>query len=168
MLPGALGQGPQAAVAIADGLQRVEWPARLQRLTRGPLVDLLPDRWEMWLDGGHNPAAGRALSLHIEERWGGRPVDLIVGMLNTKDVRGFLGPLVDRVRRLRAVTIPGEANSLLAEQVADAASALGIPAAPADDLASAVRDLAQDDGSARLLICGSLYLAGVVLRDNGS
>ncbi len=149
---------------IAEGLRRAEWPARLQRLTRGPLPALLPPGGELWLDGGHNPAAGQILADFAAARWRDRPLDLVVGMLASKDSHGFLEPLAPRVRRLAAVTIPGEANALPAAQVAAVAAAAGIQAQPATSLGEAVSALASAD---RLLICGSLYLAGAVLAENG-
>src|SRR5205085_11967707 len=100
--------------AIAAGLRRIEWPARLQRLTRGPLIQYLPMGWELWLDGGHNPSAGTALAEFAQGRRDqgrrDRPLDLVVGMLNTKDATGFLTPLAPYARSLNAVTIPGEDN----------------------------------------------------------
>ncbi len=150
-----------------QGLGRAVWPARLQRLTRGPLAALVPPGAELWLDGGHNPGAGQALARFIGAHWTDRPLDLVVGMLNTKDSQGFLAPLAPLVRRLAAVTIPGEANSLAAEQVAEVARTDGIDAHPAADVAAALAELGTQPGPARLLICGSLYLAGTVLADNG-
>ena len=91
------------------GLRRIEWPARLQRLTRGPLAAMLPPGWELWLDGGHNPAAGLVLA-EAAASWRDRPLDLVVGMLNTKDAAGFLAPLAPHARALHALTIPGEEN----------------------------------------------------------
>ena len=101
---------PIAHELIARGLRQIEWPARLQRLTRGPLVAALPAGWELWLDGGHNPGAGEVLAAAVSN-WVDRPLYLIVGMLNTKNAAGFLAPLAPR-RALHAVTIPGEDNPL--------------------------------------------------------
>jgi dihydrofolate synthase/folylpolyglutamate synthase len=164
-LDGLFAGRPMTADVIARGLAQVSWPARLQRLTCGPLAALLPDRWRLWLDGGHNPAAGQALAQFIDEQ--GDPFDLIVGMLNTKDIAGFLGPLGGRTRRLRGVSIPGEVNALSAEQVTSAAIRQGLPATPADSVAAALADLARSPEPANVLICGSLYLAGSVLAENG-
>jgi dihydrofolate synthase/folylpolyglutamate synthase len=152
--------------AIAAGLRGVEWPARLQRLTQGPLPALLPGGWELWLDGGHNPGAGKVLAEHFRH-WRDRPLHLVFGMLNTKDPIGYLKPLAPAVTRLRGVTIPGEAASLSAGEVALAAETVAIAAAPATGVEAAIRDLiAVDARPARILICGSLYLAGTILRDN--
>ncbi len=155
---------PQAA--IAEGLQRVYWPARLQHLTHGPLVSSLPDGWQLWLDGGHNAQAGEILA--AEAAGWDQPLDLIYGMLNTKAAADFLKPLAGCVRRLRAVAIPGEPNSLSAAEAAAHAEACGISAQSAGDTATALRELvAAAEGPGRVLICGSLYLAGKVLADNG-
>jgi len=155
---------PEAAVAA--GLRSVEWPARLQRLTHGPLVAPLPEGWELWLDGGHNPGAGRALAEHFRH-WRDRPLHLVFGMLGGKDPVGYLKPLAPAVTRLRAVAIPGEATGLPAEKAALAAGMVAIAAAPAAGVEAAIRDLvAADARPARILICGSLYLAGTILRDN--
>ena len=153
--------------AVADGLRRAEWPARLQRLSRGPLVDALPRDWELWLDGGHNPAAGEALGLEAA-RWAeARPVHLVFGMINTKDIAGFLAPLAPHVRLLRALTIPNEVNAVPADKLVEAARGLGIPAETAPDAAAAIRALsARSSAPACILICGSLYLAGTILADN--
>lgn len=160
--------------AIAAGLQHADWPARLQRLTRGPLVAALPPRWELWLDGGHNPAGGVALAA-MADAWAvapdALPLDMVVGMLDTKDARGFFAPFAGKVRRLRTVTIPNEVHSVTAEALAETARAAGLPAEPAPGIGAALAEFAggapsgQERG--RVLICGSLYLAGVVLADNG-
>lgn len=152
--------------AVAAGLRQVEWPARLQRLTRGPLPALLPEGWELWLDGGHNPGAGKVLAEHFRH-WRDKPLHLVYGMLSGKDPIGYLKPLAPAVTRLRGVAIPGEATSLPAEKAVLAAEYTAIAAAPAASVEAAVRDLvAVDPRPARILICGSLYLAGTVLRDN--
>jgi dihydrofolate synthase/folylpolyglutamate synthase len=155
------------APALARGLRAALWPGRLQRLTRGPLVALLPATCELWLDGGHNPAAGEALAASLN-RDDPRPLHLVVGMLNTKDEAGFLRPLAPLARSLHTVPVPGEPASRDPVEAAALALRLGIPATPARDLASALRAIAAaEPGPARVLICGSLYLAGHVLRDHG-
>lgn len=156
--------------AIAAGLQSARWPGRLQRLTRGPMVDALPKSTELWIDGGHNASAGAALARVAETLFADRPLDLVVGMLNTKTIDGFLAPLAGRVRRLVAVAIPGETNSLPAETVEAAARALGIAATSAPNLATAVEGLgkvAAPGHAGRILITGSLYLIGTVLAEHG-
>jgi dihydrofolate synthase / folylpolyglutamate synthase len=153
---------PEAA--LARGMRDVEWPARLQHLTRGPLAALMPRDAELWLDGAHNPAGGAALA-QVAEGWRKRPLSLVFGMLNTHDPAGFLEPLAPFVARLAAVAIPGEPNARSAEELADAARRLGVEASAAPDLAGAVAHAAAPGG--RALICGSLYLAGRVLAENG-
>jgi dihydrofolate synthase/folylpolyglutamate synthase len=153
------------AAAIAEGLRQIEWPARLQRLSRGPLVEMMPG-WELWLDGGHNPAAGEVLAA-AASRWRDRPLDLVVGMLNTKDSTGFLRPLAPYARSLQAVTIPGEENPLPAAAIADAARSVEIPATEAASIESALLRIKAGGPKGRVLICGSLHFAGVVLRGNG-
>jgi dihydrofolate synthase/folylpolyglutamate synthase len=155
--------GPQA---IARGLRHIDWPARLQLLTRGPLVEALPPGWELWLDGGHNPAAGEVLA-NVAAGWHDRPLYLVVGMMNTKDAAGFIAPLARHARSLAAVTIPGEKNALPAEAIVAAAGPVGIPAHGAASVFAAVRDIIGRGGGGRVLICGSLYFAGTVLAENG-
>lgn len=156
--------------AIRTGLTRVEWPARLQRLTRGPLPALLPDGGELFLDGGHNDSAGEVLAAQLA-RWAadGRPLDLVFGMLGSKRPLDFLTPLAPHVRRLRAVTIPEEANSVPAADAAAFARQAGMDAAASTDVTTALSELVTADTGrhpARWLICGSLYLAGSVLAEN--
>ena len=133
---------------------------------RGALVELLPAGWELWLDGGPNPAAGEVLA-GAAAAWHDRPLELIVGMLNTKDAGGFLAPLARHARSLRAVTIPGEENPLPATEIVAAAKVVGITAGESESIEAALRDIIADEGPRRVLICGSLHLAGVVLRENG-
>jgi dihydrofolate synthase / folylpolyglutamate synthase len=151
--------------AIAHGLRHIDWPARMQRLSRGPLVEMLRPGWELWLDGGHNPGAGEVLAAAVAG-WGDRPLYLIVGMLNTKDTAGFLAPLAKHACALWAVTIPGEQNPLPASAIADAARSVGLPAQEAISVVAALRAITADPAPARVLICGSLHLAGTVLADN--
>ncbi|MBX6322095.1 MAG: bifunctional folylpolyglutamate synthase/dihydrofolate synthase [Rhodospirillaceae bacterium] len=153
------------------GLRGVEWPARLQRLSRGPLVKRLRPGWELWLDGGHNAAAGEALAATLREWQAAQPwlpVHLVFGMLSTKEPVAFLRPLAPLVRGLHALTIPGEHASLSAAQSAAAAREAGLDAREATSVAAALDAiLAAERGPARVLICGSLYLAGTVLAENG-
>ena len=151
--------------AMEAAVTRAHWPARMQRLTRGPLVDLVPGL-ELWLDGGHNPAAGEALAAHLDTL-PGRPTHLVCGMLRTKDVAGFMRPLAGHAASLTAVAIPGEVSTLAAEDTAEAARAAGLETTTADSVAEALTAIAARDPHARVLICGSLYLAGRVLRENG-
>jgi dihydrofolate synthase/folylpolyglutamate synthase len=132
-------------------------------LIDGKLSDLLPKNWQLWLDGGHNPAAAVRLAEVLAD-WAGDPVDLVVGMLRTRDPVEFLAPLAPFVTRVRAVVVPGEDSTLTAEELAAAARRVGIDADPADSVSDAVRSLVDRPGG-RILICGSLYLAGSVLAN---
>jgi dihydrofolate synthase / folylpolyglutamate synthase len=141
------------------------WPARMQRLKTGPLVDAAGDA-ELWLDGGHNPAAGAALAAVLGAGHP-RPTHLICGMLNTKDIGGYLRPLAGLADSLHAVSIPGETATLPASETAAAARAVGLKAVEADSVAAALADIVKHHPQSRILICGSLYLAGAILRENG-
>jgi dihydrofolate synthase/folylpolyglutamate synthase len=161
--------------AVERGLRSVEWPARLQRLTRGPVVELAPEGAEVWLDGGHNPhgalAIARAVS-DFEER-AEKPLYLVCGMLATKDAVGFLSAFRGLAKHVTTVTIPGEELSLGAGSLYDAARASSLEASPADDLDDAMLQICAwsrarpEQGPPRILICGSLSLAGHVLSENG-
>ena len=156
----------QAGEAACEGAMRdVLWPARMQRLRSGPLFERAKGA-ELWLDGGHNPAAGEALAAYLGER-ADRPLHLICGMLNTKDARGFLRPLAQNAKSLTAVSIPGEANTLAANETARLARDCGHVAHEAANPGEALDMIVADAPDARILICGSLYLAGSVLRENG-
>ena len=140
-----------AEEALLRGLQAAHWPARLQRLSEAP---------EIWLDGGHNPAAGRVLASWMAARGGG--FDLVVGMLDTKDRDRFLAELAPHVERTATVPVPGSAASVPAEALAVTARAAGMDAAAAPDVETALKRLG---GARSVLIAGSLYLAGAVLAD---
>ncbi len=144
---------------------RAYWPARMQRLRLGPLVEAAPGV-ELWLDGGHNPAGGQALAATLAAM-PARTTHAICGMLNTKDIAGYLRPLAPHLAGLSAVSIPGEANTLPADVTARVARDVGIVAVEAGGVLSALTAIAARDPAARVLICGSLYLAGSVLRENG-
>lgn len=152
-------------VACEGAVTNVTWPARMQRLKEGPLTEAA-GRAELWLDGGHNPAAGRALAGVLAEL-PKVPTYLICGMLNTKDITGYLRPLAPYVSALHAVSIPGEAATLPAATTAQAAVEAGMTAFEAADVLSALQEIVRQEPHARVLICGSLYLAGNILRDNG-
>jgi len=151
--------------ACESAVTRAEWPARMQRLNVGPLAASAPGV-ELWLDGGHNLGAGVALARVLADM-SKRPTHLICGMLNTKDVAGYLRPLAPHAASLTAVSIPGEAATLPAETTAETARAVGIKAVTAENVAAALAAIAAQAPTARVLICGSLYLAGMVLRENG-
>ena len=162
----ALGLDQRAAQAA---LRDAVWPARMQRLTRGPLVRALPPGAELWLDGGHNAAAAEAIAAVLDE-WRARaplPVHMIVGMLDTKAATDFLRPLGPRAASLHTVLIPGAAASYSAEALAEAALATGVRARPAASVEAAIARIAEAEAPPfRVLICGSLYLAGNVLGAN--
>jgi dihydrofolate synthase/folylpolyglutamate synthase len=152
---------------IANGLMNAAWPGRLQKLREGNLVDLLPAGWELWLDGGHNAGAGEALAAHAAAEWDDRPLWLVCGMMNNKQAGAYLEALAHVAAGIRTVAIPGEENAFSATELADIATSAGLDAAPADDLAAAFESIAARQAEpVRILICGSLYLAGTVLSEN--
>ena len=142
-----------------------EWPARMQRLKTGPLVEAAGAA-ELWLDGGHNAAAGIALA-DVLANLPKRPTHLICGMLNTKDVTGYLRPLAAEAASLTAVSIPGEAATLSAEETEATAKSVDLQAYTAENVTEALKAILARDPNSRVLICGSLYLAGAILRENG-
>jgi dihydrofolate synthase/folylpolyglutamate synthase len=150
--------------ACAKAMEDVKWLARMQRLT-GPIAEAHPGL-ELWLDGGHNTAAGEAIGATLATLSNARPTFVICGMLNTKDVSGYMQPLAEHTSALYAVSIPGEAATLSAAQTAEAARCVGIEASTSDSVWDALDAIARDTPNARVLICGSLYLAGHVLREN--
>ena len=159
----ALGANEAACEAAVT---RAEWPARMQRLRHGPLVEVAAPA-ELWLDGGHNPAGGIAVAATLA-RMPARPTHLICGMLNTKDVTGYMRPLATIAASLTAVEIPGEPNTLPAAQTEAAARAAGFAqTSQAASVDAAIRTITEADPNARILICGSLYLAGRILQQNG-
>jgi dihydrofolate synthase/folylpolyglutamate synthase len=159
------------AAAFEAGMIRVDWPARMQRLSQGRLAALLPAQSELWLDGGHNADGGRAIAAalaDLEERVP-RPLVLIVGMLATKDSAGFLKHFSGLARRVIAVPIAND-KAVPAATLAGVARDIGIPALARDDVESAI-DIAGKldlEPAPRVLITGSLYLAGEVLAANGT
>lgn len=157
-----LGMNEAACEAAMTG---ATWPARMQRLKTGPLVEAAGSA-ELWLDGGHNAAAGVALA-DVLAALPKRPTHLICGMLNTKDVTGYMAPLAPHVESLTAISIPGEAATLSAEETEAAARSVGMQASCAENALSALKAIVAKDPAARVLICGSLYLAGNILRENG-
>jgi dihydrofolate synthase/folylpolyglutamate synthase len=171
----AAGLAPQDDL-MSLGIEAAEWPARMQRLTKGPLVALAQrhegEHAELWLDGGHNPHAGRAIARALAdfEEKSPKPLILIAGMQNNKDAAGFFEPFADLVSMVYTVASQQSAATpadALAEKVRNA----GLPAEAAASVEDALR-LAMDEtgrsgeGMPRILICGSLYLAGEVLEEN--
>ncbi len=168
-----LGWGQEQA--IEQGLRKVEWPARLQRLTYGPLFDVAPEGAELWLDGGHNPHGAAAIArtmADLEDR-AARPLHLICGMLNTKDATNFLAAFSGLARHVTTITIEGEQASLGAGALYDAARRAGLDANPAEHIDDALLQIdawtraRPNEPPPRILICGSLYLAGHILAENG-
>src|SRR4029077_9003351 len=157
--------------AFEAGMVKVEWPARMQRLAHGKLPSLLPPESELWLDGGHNADGGRAVAdalADLEERVS-RPLVLVVGMLSTKDSEGFLRNFSGLARRIITVPIHQD-KAVPAEALAGIAQTIGIPAIARDNVESALTVAGKLDlhPAPRVLITGSLYLAGEVLAANGT
>jgi dihydrofolate synthase/folylpolyglutamate synthase len=159
---------PVDADAMAKGLRSVVWPARMTPL-RGALRDLLGPGAELWLDGGHNVHGASALARTIAEmnRTRPAPLVLIMGMMNTRNPADFLAPFADMVQEVLTLTVPGEPNAHKAEQIAALLRGAGFAAAPKRSVISALKAAALVP-NARVLICGSLYLAGDVLAKNGT
>jgi dihydrofolate synthase / folylpolyglutamate synthase len=163
---------PALPPAAFEGVAKAEWPARMQRLAGGKLAALVPPGGELWLDGGHNPDGGRVIAsalADLEERVS-RPLVLIVGMLANKDSEGFLKNFTGLARRIVTVPIPQQENSKPAAALADAARAIGLPAQESPDLETALAAIGTFalDQPPRILITGSLYLAGAALAQNGT
>jgi dihydrofolate synthase/folylpolyglutamate synthase len=158
--------------AIERGLTTARWPARMQRLDSGPLPDLLNRNSELWLDGGHNPSAGIALAqtlADLEER-APKPLYVVCGMMGLKDAAGFLSPFRGLVRHVVTVPIPGAHEApFTPEALAEVARRVDLSAESAADIESALKRIeVLDAAPKRVLICGSLYLAGHVLaRQDG-
>lgn len=144
------------------GIAHATWPARLQRL-RGTLAKTLPTDFELWLDGGHNPGAGEVLAEQARA-WADRPLYVVAGMKRTKDAAAFLAPLLPHAASLFAVREPAQH---LALETAEIVAASGGVARPGPDVAGALRQIAALPPG-RVLICGSLYLAGEVLKHDGA
>lgn len=160
--------------AVAKGLETVDWPGRLQRLSSGRMHDLAVAGTEIWIDGGHNPGAGRVVAeaMANREELDPRQLFIIAGMLNTKEPRGFFEPFAGIVRHV--FTVPIETSDAGLDPVALAADAddAGLSAEPASDVETALRTIAamwsDEDSPPRILIAGSLYLVGEVLKRNGT
>ncbi|VAW11672.1 Dihydrofolate synthase @ Folylpolyglutamate synthase [hydrothermal vent metagenome] len=154
---------------MARGLEMAEWPARLERLGRGTLTEGLDPGVELWLDGGHNEAAGKAIAsamVELEER-APKPLKIVVGMMKGKDVRAFLSPFAGLAATVVAVDIPDQINGLAASDVAGSAAEAGFAGATAASVAAAIDQLVENEPEAqRILITGSLYLAGDVLKQH--
>jgi dihydrofolate synthase/folylpolyglutamate synthase len=157
-----------SGLAIPDhayaGIAEARWPARLQRL-HGRLAAHLPEEWELWLDGGHNPEAGDALAVHLEA-WTDKPIHLIVGMKQAKDATEFLRPLLPLAQSCWAVAEDSQHFALPVEAIIAASGGI---ARSGPTIMGALRSLVADStaGPQRVLICGTLYLAGEALKADG-
>ncbi|QCB55036.1 bifunctional folylpolyglutamate synthase/dihydrofolate synthase [Sphingopyxis sp. PAMC25046] len=164
MLRSAPDKRPDDAV-IGQGVADAFWPARMQRLGDGPLTALLPEGAALWLDGGHNPDAGAALAQALSDA---PPLHIVCGLLANKDAMGFLRPFSDRIASFQAVPIPGHEHYGPKDLCRAVEEKLGIAhAQPCNDVAEALRHIAAHRPPGDVLVCGSLYLAGVVLDANG-
>ncbi|HSD93602.1 MAG TPA: folylpolyglutamate synthase/dihydrofolate synthase family protein [Methyloceanibacter sp.] len=156
--------------ALEHGVTHAEWPARMERLTIGSLHAYVADGTEIWLDGGHNPAGGRVIAhtlAELDERVP-RPVHLIYGMMETKDAHAFIAPFKGLVERVFTVPIPDEPNAFDADALAEIARAEGFDVVAAKSVPDALlKSQAALKEPGRVLICGSLYLAGHVLKLHG-
>ena len=158
--------------AFEAGVVNAEWPARMQRLSSGALIALGPRGSEIWLDGGHNAEGGRVAAAalgDLEERVS-RPLVVIAGMMANKDAGAFLANFAGLTRHIVAVPIPDQDNAMPPQRVADAARALGMRVEIADGVEAALRSIARlaYEVPPRILITGSLYLAGHALAINGT
>jgi dihydrofolate synthase / folylpolyglutamate synthase len=160
------------AAAFEAGVVNAEWPARMQRLASGALIDLAPPGCEIWLDGGHNADGGRVTAAalgDLEERVS-RPLVVIVGMMGNKDAESFLANFAGLTRHIIAVQIPDRADAMSPDTLADAARRLGMRVETSSGVEAALRSLTRlaYEVPPRILITGSLYLAGHVLAANGT
>ena len=151
--------------ACKESMKNVYWPARMQRLESGPLVKMAKES-EIWLDGGHNQAAGIAISNALEQLPRGRTNILICGMLKTKDLKAFLNPLFNSAKFLYGIRIQGEENSNSAETIVNQAREIGFSAFKTQKVSDAILQIIKAHPNSRIIICGSLFLAGKILQDN--
>ena len=147
--------------AIDEGLRKVEWPGRLQRVD----LPLIPEDWEIWADGGHNVGAASALA--NARVWDDMPFHLVVGMINSKDPKNFLRPFMGIASSVTGVAIPNDPASLSSEEICRAAEFLNLEHFEAENINCAISNIVKRTNSAsRILICGSLYLVGHLLSEN--
>ena len=149
--------------AMADGIVRAEWPGRLQKLGAGPLTDLLPDGSELWIDGGHNAAAARLVADYVREAFTGLPLVLLFASLVTKEPRAMLRPFQGLVRDVHTLPIPAH-DHRKPEDLSALARELGFESTSNSGLEQALGRITRPS---RVLIFGSLYLAGEALKANG-
>jgi dihydrofolate synthase/folylpolyglutamate synthase len=148
---------------VAAGLQTAHWPARLERIATGPRADMLPQGWELWVDGGHNMAAGHTLAAHIEDAWRDKPTHIIFGTTRGKETLPMLAPLSGKVDKLFAVEVISEPNSYTAAELVAQLGPAGCPIEPAASIEDAIGRITMGGATpARILIWGSLYLRVLV------
>ncbi|MDI1295378.1 MAG: bifunctional folylpolyglutamate synthase/dihydrofolate synthase, partial [bacterium] len=159
---------PVSEAALKAAPLWAHWPARLQRLDHGPLLAPLPDASVVWLDGGHNASAGEAISAWFtDDRMEGQKLQLVIGMLANKDVDAYLAPFAGRIAHIHALPVPGHDHHP-AERFAAIAAHWGIGCIAHDDPRQAIAAIAQMEhpSAPKILIAGSLYMAGEILRLN--
>ncbi|MCO5072403.1 MAG: bifunctional folylpolyglutamate synthase/dihydrofolate synthase [Rhizobiaceae bacterium] len=174
-IAGVRAAGFEVSLETADrAVQNVSWPGRMQRLTTGKLVDLAPDGAEIWLDGGHNPGAGAAVAeaMAEQEERNPRPLVLVSGMINTKDQTGYFHAFHGMARHVFTVPVTMSEAGVPNDELAARAAEAGLVAEPVSSVANALLLLRdgwdERDAPPRILICGSLYLVGAVLAENGT
>ena len=164
------GQFPVSPQEIDMGLVSINWPARLQKLKEGNLIENLLEDVEIWIDGGHNQDAAKAIASTLRDWRTASPeisIHMVFGALNNRCPQNFLQYFTNVIDTIRAVDIPGETNALSALEIETAARECGLKAYPAKGISPAITDIiSNSSGKRRILICGSLYLAGAVLREN--
>ena len=163
-------QFPVSPQEIDIGLVNINWPARLQKLKEGALIENLSEDVEIWIDGGHNQGAAKAIASTLRDWRAESPeisIHMIFGALNSRSPQNFLQYFTNVIDTIRTVNIPREANALSASEIETAAIECGLEAYPAKGISPAITDIIfNSSGKRRILICGSLYLAGAALREN--
>lgn len=154
---------------IEEGLRNVAWPSRLERITSGSLIKMLPQYWKLFLDGAHNPAGAVALGKWVSEYVKHEDVYVVVGMTKDRDCREFLLPLKKHIRFLCSVCVKAEYRAQSAEDILSAALELGIPASAEEDIKSSIQkiiSIGDREYDSTILVCGSLFLTGDLVREN--
>ncbi|MET3559534.1 dihydrofolate synthase/folylpolyglutamate synthase [Bartonella japonica] len=153
---------------ISYALRNIYWPARMQHLTHGHLVNQLSPNIDLWLDGGHNPAAGKIVAAELTQwrKKSNRPLIMIVGMLNTKDAVGYFRPLANLIDKVYTIPLTDNTAGICPTILAESAKTIGLFASPQAHLQDALHKINIEHKDAIVLIGGSLYLAGDILRDN--
>lgn len=148
---------------VRQGLQHARWPARLERIASGARAELLPEGWELWVDGGHNVAAGHTLASHIETDWRDKPTYVVFGTTQGKDVVGLLAPLAGKVEHIFVTPVASEPKSYSDQALMRILAPLGFPVRPAESIEDAIGQMVKSlPGPARILVFGSLYLRVLV------